>query len=273
MLTFSQRKGLQPVRTIIQIDSADQALRNLLWNNIDWNYWVLKKDYFNSDPVSTLLRRFWIYHYKLIHADLPSNPISVIYKIRNDFIDGSWDTMYSILEFIPNNYLEESLNDEFVKSINLVLEKHLSGYRFVGKLITDITSEEEIESIENSLRDTASHKPVQDHLKRALELMSDRQNPDYRNSIKESISAIESLCCIITENPKATLGQALAKIEKSHSLHSALKSSFTNLYGWTSDADGIRHKMIEQSQVKPEDAKFMIITCSAFVNYIISKIN
>jgi hypothetical protein len=39
--------------------------------------------------------------------------------------------------------------------------------------------------------------------------MTDREQPDYRNSIKESISAIESLCRKITGNDKGTLGLVL----------------------------------------------------------------
>ncbi len=32
MNLFSQRKGLKPVKSIIQIDSMDTDLRNSLWN-------------------------------------------------------------------------------------------------------------------------------------------------------------------------------------------------------------------------------------------------
>ena len=34
MLSFSQRMGLKPIRTQIQIDSMDDDLRNSLWNNL-----------------------------------------------------------------------------------------------------------------------------------------------------------------------------------------------------------------------------------------------
>jgi len=51
-----------------------------------------------------------------------------------------------------------------------------------------------------------------------------------------------------------------------------MKSAFSALYGYTSDEGGIRHALIEKnSQVQIEDARFMLIACSAFVNYLISK--
>lgn len=50
---------------------------------------------------------------------------------------------------------------------------------------------------------------VKTHLRRALELLSDRENPDYRNSIKEPISAVESLSKVIAEKSNASLSKAL----------------------------------------------------------------
>ena len=92
--------------------------------------------------------------------------------------------------------------------------------------MTDITSEQELESIESAISSSSLFKPVKDHLSRALQLYSDREHPDYRNSIKESISSIESLCKIITNNQKGTLGDTLNQLEAEVKLHPALKKHF-----------------------------------------------
>jgi hypothetical protein len=105
------------------------------------------------------------------------------------------------------------------------------------------------------------------HLDTALARLADRSAPDYRNSIKESISAVEAVCQILTGDPKATLGQALKKL----SIHSALEKGFSAIYGYTSDADGIRHALYEESILDADDAKFFLVSCSAFVNYLIAK--
>ena len=123
-------------------------------------------------------------------------------------------------------------------------------------------------SLHRGRQDSDRFKTVQIHLRRALELFSDRNNPDYRNSIKEFISAIESFCIIFTGNSKATLEQALKEIEKNHELHPALKNSFSSLYGYTSDSNGIRHSLLDESTLSQEDAKFILVACSAFVNYL-----
>jgi hypothetical protein len=141
----------------------------------------------------------------------------------------------------------------------------------VGRNVTQITSDEEIGEIEQALDAPKGLKPVRTHLRRALELMSDRESPDYRNSVKESISAVEAICNLIAGDTKATLGQALKEIEKIVALHPSLRSAFDKLYGYTSDAEGIRHALLEEPNLSFEDAKFMLVSCSAFVNYLVTK--
>ncbi|WP_130287871.1 hypothetical protein [Aquimarina brevivitae] len=116
------------------------------------------------------------------------------------------------------------------------------------------------------------YRTVKLHLESSLKLITDKRNPDYRNSIKESISAVESLSKIIIGNDKTTLGQALKIIDQKHPLPKSLKSGFSAIYGYTSDSGGIRHGLLTD-QIAPEleEARFMLIACSAFVNYLISK--
>ena len=54
-------------------------------------------------------------------------------------------------------------------------------------------------------------------------------------------------------------------------MHTDLKKGFKDLYGWTSDSDGIRHALMEMPTVDAEDARYMLVSCSAFVNYLIVK--
>ncbi len=63
----------------------------------------------------------------------------------------------------------------------------------------------------------------------------------------------------------------MKEIETKISLHPALKDAFSSLYGYTSDAEGIRHALLDEPNLSFEDAKFMLVSCSAFINYLISK--
>jgi len=94
--------------------------------------------------------------------------------------------------------------------------------------------------------------------------------PDYRNSVKESISAVEGVTRILSGDQDATLWKALKIIEGNSPLHGALRKALEALYGYTSDADGIRHALSEgEEPVDPSTAKFMLVVCSAFVVYLI----
>lgn len=128
------------------------------------------------------------------------------------------------------------------------------------------------QTIEDALSNVSIYKSVETHLTRSLELLSNRNSPDYRNSINESISAVEAYCIILTNDSKATLGKALAKIEKEFNLHNGLKAAFSALYGYASDSGGIRHSLLQDDiEITLEDAKFMLISCSAFINFLKSK--
>lgn len=137
---------------------------------------------------------------------------------------GEWHRVYSLLEFIHRNAPEVDDNsDEFVKMCNEAFERENSAYRLVGGLVTPITSKDEIAEIERAMANADQYAGVRTHLQTSLGFLTDKQNPDYRNSIKESISAVESLAKKFVGDEKATLGQALKVLEKRHLLHSSLK--------------------------------------------------
>jgi len=271
--SFSQRKGLKPIKNKMQIESMDADLRNRLWNALTVCYWnKVKADWLNypeNKGILTLFNKLWHNYFKY-PLDTLSNLWDRTYQmIRKYFFECAWHEAYSFIEFVANNYPDKTVNRQFMDFCDSVLESEVSAYRFVGGRITQITSEEEISGIEQALATPLT--PVRAHLERALDLLSDKKSPDYRNSIKESISAVESICIITTGDTKATLGQCLKEIESKVGLHPALKNAFSNLYGYTSSAEGIRHALLDEPKLSFEDAKFMLVSCSTFVNYLISK--
>lgn len=282
MRSFSQRKGFVPVKTVIQVDSMDDDLRNSLWNALTRYYWekvrpTILAQYFLSDrqnsSLQTLFKRLWSDHFKEPVDTLADSWSKTYDETREYFFDTNWYRVYDFIEFVANNHPDYSLNQRFMEYCNSVLEREVSAYRFVGGKIAQITSEGEIAEIEEALGLPEPFRPVANHLKRALDLFADRESPDYRNSIKESILAVEAICQLITDNPKATLGDALKEIGKAKKvdLHPALKGAFNSLYGYTSDAEGIRHALLDEPNLHSEDAKFMLVSCSAFINYLIAK--
>ena len=93
------------------------------------------------------------------------------------------------------------------QAVNVILGRELAGFRFVDGMFTDITDDKEIELLQEALKDT-EFPGVKGHLKTALSHLSNRESPDYRNSIKESISAVESMAQVITA-PCANIHETL----------------------------------------------------------------
>ncbi len=185
--------------------------------------------------------------------------------------DCEWYSVYDFIE-IHLSVLDDEKRKIRIQQYNTLLEEEKAGYRVVNGEIAPITNKREIEAIVQA--SNTEFTSVNEHMKKALSLYADIKSPDYENSIKESISAVEAMCCIITgmDGRDATLGKALKKLKDNGvHIHSAMESAFSSLYGYTSDENGIRHGGIDFTNAPAEDAKFMLVSCSAFVNYLIEK--
>lgn len=269
MLSFSQRKGLESVSELIQVGEMNIALRNSIWN-------VLYTCGFGHDdflygtgnriaPMEKFSEILWAHFYKIPVDERGEYSSDRLEFIREDFFSRRWNKVYDFIQFVVSP--QAGLSDSLSHAINHVLEREGAGYRIIDTIVVDITAEEEVKMLENAIRDT-KFAGVSAHLKRALELMADRENPDYRNSIKESICAIESMAKVIVDDPKATLAEALKVLEKNGQMHKALKDGFLKLYGYTSDEEGIRHAMLEEPSLTISDAKYFLMSCTSFANYL-----
>lgn len=275
MRRFSERIGKRNIKVEIQLDWMDEDLQNSLWNILDLH--IMKHIKGENALVShskykELIYSIWFSFFKLPLDTIPHDTNNVVFQLRNLYFDWDYLDTYDFIDFIAHKNYEFDKGN-FITDCNLILKRELSAYRFVNGLLTPITSELEINQIEKAIQESDNNplKGVNIHLKSALEKISDRKNPDYRNSIKESISAIESICQILTAEKGAELGKTLKLLESKMPLHGALKKGFTSLYGYTSNSDGIRHAMMDSDNLDQEDAIYMLVTCSSFINYLIRK--
>ncbi len=276
-MKFSARLGFTSIPTIVQLETVNPTLRNSLWNVL-YEHHFSEKAFLSiytvpghtrpsSRPpkINNFSRALWIKYFKLPADERPSVPLLVYQKIREHFFTTEWYEMYDFLEFCI-----EYFGDSLVQPVNDVLEQELSGYRIIDGKVVPISSHEEITTVQAAI-EHETFPGASAHISAALELLSNKTSPDYRNSIKESISAVESACISITGNTSATLPQTLAIISQKHYLHTALKVGFEKLYAYTSDGDGIRHAMIDEPNLTQADAIYFLVSCSAFVNYLKSK--
>lgn len=268
MQVFSKRNGI--VNSKLELESISIELNKRIVN-LFIQFVKCKQTFFqghfitNIEKVMNELAIDYISpNSKLDNQD---NEDNLIYKFsKSDNI--KW---YEIYDFIEKS-LFVSKSNELAKEYDRVLNEEGSLYRIINRLVVPIINDEEIESIQNA--SSTKYESVNNHIEKALELLQKRQNPDYENSIKESISAVESLCSIITgiDGKNNTLGYTLDLIEENGiHIHTALKEAFKKIYGYASDEKGIRHAGAIENGAKREDAIYMLVSCSAFVNYLIAK--
>lgn len=294
-MRFSERIGMVPQRQI-QENSIDERLRTRIVNYIS--------DNFKSEQAKFVLDKLGLHTYKTdplsfeLSGEVEENIQSLLaylegcawYNVYDaiemgmDFINFSYcdcceydgvDCFYAVDKFgekvdSPCEHIIQKR--QYTEDFNSIFEQEKSAYRFVSGQIVPITNEIELDEIETAA--SSEFDAVNAHISNALRLYSDRENPDYKNSIKESISAVESMCSVITgtKGKSVTFGAMLKKLEENGvRIHTALREAFSKLYGFTSDEEGIRHGSMDFSNVPAEDAKFMLVACSAFVNYLIEK--
>ena len=269
MAGFSERNGYVQPKNIVYKEMISTDLANslctcydILQNNNYENYKQLEQ-YLWTEFLHERLSNF---HYGYMQVQIVATNILLSDK-------HPWYKKFDLIEksliYLRNNYnfLERDV-DSFVQNINHYFEELNYGYRIVDDIILPISSEEEKEIIDNAIN--SSKNNIKAHLHTALILYSKRPDADYRNSIKESISAVEAFCREQTD--ESTLGGALNKLkDKGIVIPEMMKTAFNKLYAYTCQpTSGIRHALMDEEGTyipQQEEAMFMLVSCSAFINY------
>lgn len=277
---FADRQGIKKQNTEIQLTSLDSRTRIQMFNLVSDLY---KKIYIGKYYYDNDVQKF----FSFVLSDVFCQAVDTRKRIDDDsffteikevILRATYDDVLTLIEAIVvywdqwqyHSYSWEESSCNGIKRFNDLFEKEYVGYRFLNNEISPISDGVEMATINEALDN--QYEVVVDHISKAHSFLADREHPDYENSIKESISAVEAICEIITDmrGKEATLGNMLKKLEeKGVVIHGALKSAFNILYGYTSDANGIRHAGDIGGEASTfEEAKFMLVSCCAFINYL-----
>ena len=282
---FSEANGISRCNTKMQIDEFDDASRIQISNEL---FSCLHQAIDNAQIFyypgripypDTLANRFCV---ELINDVFCERNVlergfqydwhKVFESIHNVIEKAPYNEVLDVVQYVVN-WFEcriEKNKGYFYQRLNILFEKEYIGYRFVDGRIVAITDKNETDAVEEAC--SIPFEGCRRHFEKAIGFLADRENKDYKNCIKESISAVESICQIILKNESVVLDIALRQLEKNGiTIHPALKQAYIKLYAFSSDQGGIRHAdgMFE-SNVTFEEAKYMLVSCSAFVNYLIA---
>lgn len=275
---FSEAHGMGSCNTQMQTDELDDRTRNILFNCISES---LKEQFKNAsafgdkylyDKENDLCKDIITFVLSKRIDSSKHYSVARIIAITEDILTNAFfNEVFDYIEFLAMHRYDKYENGarkDFYESINSIFEDEYVGFRFVDGRITPITDKNEIESIEDACNN--KFEGTRAHIKKAVGFIADRERKDYKNCIKESISAVESICSIIVGDAGTTLGKALKRLKDNGlDIHPSLEMAFSKLYGYTCDKDGVRHaEGMFESEVTFEEAKFMLVSCSAFVNYL-----
>ncbi|MXW38318.1 MAG: hypothetical protein F4Z65_08650 [Acidobacteria bacterium] len=273
-LSFSQRFGYSPVPQRLTLEELPENARVAIWN-------VLIRE------ISTDIPR------RIGPLSMPSSWVGILVSVHEEVFNEKYNTfnfdhtvqridgviqadtfwvVFDLVQFILRHpscpaHLVEAMADCFAaKQLAYSIECATEP------TIVPAASEAEGHAISDAfqtLRD-AGLRSATKHLEEASQLIN---RADYSGSIRESIHAVESVAKPLARTSSNSLGPALKALEKDGTLHPALKGGFLNLYGYTSDEQGIRHALLDgnDAAVGPEEAVFMLSACAAFAGFLARK--
>lgn len=278
--SFSERNGYVDPTDVMILGEVPKVVANAIssalsrvFQEFKLNIWVLPGE---ISYQQTLAQAIWT---DVMSEDLAKFDLMFDrgYKDISNWITSDFTPWYrklDLVEFISEKLssLNKSKSEQFVEEINAQFERLKFGYRLISGTVVDIVSEDEIKSIQTAIDN--SMEQVAGHLKKALALHSKRPKPDYANSIKESITAVEAYLRNATGKNK--FGDALKEWQRKYSnIHPILYTAMDKLHAYTNQPDvGARHALMDSSSEyipQSSESMYMLVTCSAFINYLRSK--
>ena len=264
---FSERKRIKHFDEIVQINSLFTRSRNLIYTCISEYIERLDENAKSNDFVEYI----FVQLLSLTKDDIPTVTFHDDYYIgevneiiKQVILKAEYSEVYDFIEGIIKYFQQKipALTESFERDIDKIFSDENINYRIVNHIVTDLVDEEEINSIEETLDN--SYDTVKKHYNKAIEKLY--KDKDFENSIKESISAVEAMCQIINGG-KEELNKALRNLKVE--IHPALEQAYEKLYAYTCDANGTRHANgIGEKDATLAEARYMLVSCSAFINYL-----
>lgn len=245
---FSDRNAGRSANNKMQLEQLDEHARMSLFNT----FVSLYNDAFHtiaSAAVSAggMVSDFWTrvlneaYGKPASYSKSRSFDEDKMLKIvGNTLLQDEYDDVLSFIEYLAGLFKEK---DRYLgtlrpcETFNAVFEREYMGYRFVNGHIVPITDGTEIHEIEEAVDSPIER--ADEHLRKAIRLLSDREAPDYGASMEESLRAVQAICSemgVRTASP----GEALKKLEE----------------------------RIDRTDVPFEEARFLLVASSAYINYL-----
>lgn len=272
-LSFLQAECFEDLPRQLKRGEMPRKFRLELWRAVDTRIFEeARPDPFQDlPPWHDLSVDVWVEYMGNLHDE--HGPGFLSETLKETLVSGSWEKVFDLLTFLVRY---ETCPSELHADIDKLLVKHCMAYR----LNTDkeptfipVSTPEEGEAAQDAMHVVAESgiDGAHTHLRGAADAMNRGR---FADSVRESISAAESVARVISGKEKGKFSVALGELKKNKAFpHKALHDAFSALYGYTSDEKGIRHSLLEKgdANVGEEEAQFMFGACASFCSYLCRK--
>lgn len=277
-VTFSQAEGIEPLPQPLQLGEVSHDLRSKVWRVFED---FMRKDHHWREQNWTeyewidgkwkeIIRDIWVNGGEVPHSysdEWAFNANIISQKI----FETAWNKFFDFILFVMRH---RQCPEGLIATIGEAFVDAQAAYEVIepGPIILPRTTPEEGIAVRNVLK-ALEHDKLRG-ARTHLRLSCDKLNVgEYAASIRESVHAVEAVARTLDPEASKTLAPALAALERKIQIHRALKQAFLNIYGYTSDEEGIRHSLLneESASVDLTDATFMFGACASFVSYLLNK--
>ena len=269
-VSFSQAQGLTSLPTQLELGELSREARVDFWNA----FYVVDQSHRNQfDEIDDV----WYQMLTRTHARYFRRPLDefsprfhdVDSRYKGYFLYQSFNEVFDILTFLLRL---ADIPVTFKDEIEYAFETNRLAYVLDvtdPATIYPATTSEEGQAIVDAIHELNDHglNGARNHL---IQSATFTNQGEWARSVHESISAVESVARQIAPGTN-TLGAALNQLRSDGLLeHRALGQGLGNLYGYTSDEQGVRHSLLDQGQsnVGQDEAVFMLGACASFASYL-----
>ncbi len=277
-LTFSQREGEAPLPEPMRLKHVPQMFRHLVWRTIrtDIDDRIRHSGkYVNTEGLPEIIESYQFDVDQQQHNHIPSPIPSTDREFaRRIVLDGKYHEIITFVEYIlRHDQCTEILKDELIEAFDNCSIAYFVACLNETPTVCPRINHETGEATKNALEAIRDGGMVgaEAHFRKAAQRIISQE---YGDSIQNSIHAVESVARNISPKSRNSLKPALDTLKNEGILkHPTLRKGFEQLYGYTSDEQGIRHSLLDRdaADAGPDEAMFMFGAFASFTAYLVNK--